>query len=162
MKRNRILVAFLLLEILSYIYLILQKKKDFTTVWFSILLIAIGLFSLLYFFLYKMDSELYFGTLICFIGMCSWLRLTYGISFNKFYMVYIFCFAFAHFAVFVFFRQKIHLKLFAILILQGILIAGYKFNYLKLYQVLLILISFIVFVLINLILRLKKNLRRNE
>ena len=49
-----------------------------------------------------------------------------------FYPIYILCFAISHFAVFALFRQNIHLKLFAIFAIEGIMLVSYKMHILNL------------------------------
>jgi len=161
LKKNKILLIFVLLEILFYIYfIVVQKTINVNLVWFSLILILIGAYSLSYSLLYNMDSECYYGILLVLLGTCECLKQIKQIEFSSFYPIYILCFAFSNFAVFVLFRQNIHIKLFAILFSVGILIAGYKLDYLKLYQLLILIGVIVSNFILSILFRLRKNLRR--
>ena len=130
------------------------------SIWFSVALLCIGIYSLLYSHMYKLDSCLYFGILnICF-AFATAFRFLLAIKFGVFYPIYFICFAIAHLAVFVIFRQNIHFKLFAILSIEGILLISYKAKFLNLWLVIAVNAIFLLFVLSSSIYRLRKNLRR--
>ena len=163
MKNNRILFFFVLLEICTFLALVIFfEEVDIKSIWFSLLLVLIGIYSLLYAFLYSEDAEIYFGFLVLFIGIVSAIQFKLNYNFTTIYPAYIFCFAMGNLAVFVFFRQKIHLKLFAILFSISILIAGYKMNFLKLYQLLIVVGIIVILAIISSVFRLRKNLRRSK
>ena len=129
-------------------------------IWFSVALFLIAMYSLLYSWLFKMDSSLYYGVLLALISVFSAYRYIQKIDFKFYYPIYIACFALASFAVFVAFRQNIHYKIFAILGIEAILLMCYKINLLPLQVVIAINIAYFTFVGINAIFRLRKNLRR--
>lgn len=128
--------------------------------WFSIALLLISQYALTYFLIYKLDSSLYYATLIGLCGMTTVIQTFYGYSLYLFYPTYILCFALASFAVFVIFRQNIHFKLFAILLVEAILLIGYKMNYLNIWQVVFINCIYLFVILIRTMFRIRKNLRR--
>ena len=161
MKRAKYLLFLTIIEIVAYICLLIFKV-DLKPIWFSLLLLLIGIYSLFYAYFFRLDSEAYYGFLLIFISVVSTISFYKQFSFGLIYPAYILCFALSHFLVFVLFRQKIHLKLFAILFLICILIAGYKLNYLKLYSVLILVIAILALTVISAVFRLKKNLRRSK
>ena len=163
MKKNKILLFFAILFtilFLSSMFIIFGEIK-LREYWFSISCFFIGLYSLLYCSMYKLDSSFYYGALIINIAFCSFLQYYLKYNFNMFYPFYIFCFALASFAVFVLFRQKIHFKLFAILSIECILLIVYKFKYLDIVQMLLINIFYLVLIALNITFRIKRNLKEN-
>lgn len=163
MRKNKILLAFSISFALLFIasLFITINNIQLRQYWFSIACVFIGQYSLLYCFMYKLDSSLYYGILVSGIGATSFYQSSFIMTFYSFYPVYLLCFALASFAVFARFRQKIHFKLFAIFAFEGILLIVYKLNYLNYLQVLIINGAYLLFVIINAIIRVKRNLKEN-
>lgn len=163
MKKNKILLIFSSTFALLFIasLFITINSIQLRQYWFSIACVFIGIYALLYCYMYKLDSSLYYGILVVGVGIASFYQTSFRLSFYFFYPVYLLCFALASFAVFARFRQKIHFKLFAILALEGILIIVYKLNYLNFLQLVIINGVYLLFVLINAIIRVKRNLKEN-
>ena len=163
MKKNKILLFFAILFtilFLSSMFIIFGEIK-LREYWFSISCFFIGLYSLLYCSMYKLDSSFYYGALIINIAFCSFLQYYLKYNFNMFYPFYIFCFALASFAVFVLFRQKIHFKLFAILSIECILLIVYKLKYLNWWTLLIVNSLFIALIGINALFRINRNVKEN-
>lgn len=163
MKKNKILLAFAFLFLITYLILILFVNINgfyLKNIWFALVCFFIGTYSICYFIMFKMDSSLYYGSLLINISAVSLIRFIYNLPFKFIYPGYIACFSFASFAVFVFFRQKIHFKLFAFLFVEAILLIGYKIRYLNLFALLYINGLYLLYILVNAILRIKQNLRR--
>ena len=131
-------------------------------IWFSISLVCIGLYSLIYSFLYKLDSCFYYGMLNVLFAFATAVRYLTNITFFSYYPIYVLCFAISHFAVFVIFRQKIHFKVFAILLAEGIILLAYKKKFLSLETLIAINGAFLLVIAINMLYRLRKNLRREK
>ena len=163
MKKNKILLAFSILFTILFIvsFFITVNNIQLRQYWFSIACVFIGIYALLYCFMYKLDSSLYYGILVGGVGVASFYQTSFHLSFYYFYPVYLLCFSLACFAVFARFRQKIHFKLFAIFAFEGILLIVYKLNYLNFLQLVIINGVYLLFVLINAIIRVKRNLKEN-
>lgn len=129
-------------------------------IWFSLALVCIGLYSLVYSYMYNLDSITYFGVLVIAFAFATAIRFLTMISFNNFYPIYFICFAVAHFAVYVLFRQFIHFKVFAFFLIESILLITYKLKFLSFLELTSINVEFLIIVAINVAIRLKKNLRR--
>lgn len=160
MTKFKFLFLVFIVEVGVFATLVVFNLGELQELWFSLALLLIGAYSLIYSYLYKMDSSLYFGCLLIGLGFTTAYRHINEISFAQFYPIYIACFAFAHFAVFVVFRQNIHFKLFAILAIEAILLISYKIKILSLLALVLINVAYLIFVLINGAIRVRKNLRR--
>jgi len=162
MKKHKFLIVFAIILLILYTVLLFLQIGDFNLgkVWFGLAVAFIGLYSFLNFFIFKNDSSLYYAILLLLIGACSCYRQIGKIAFADYYSIYILCFAFASFAIFVFFRQNIHFKLFTFLSIEAILITVYKLKYLQLWQMFVINGVYLFLLLLNLIFRIKKNLRR--
>lgn len=159
MKKNKILLGFAIF--LTITYALLLMFKTFREYWFGTISCFVGLYSLLYCIMYKLDSSLYYSTLVLGISATSFVQNYYNITASTFYPMYIMCFAMASFAVFVLFRQKIHFKLFAILFFECILLIAYKFNKISLLLLLTINTAYLLLVGINVLIRLRKNFKEN-
>lgn len=163
MKKNRILlfatILFTILFILSFFVTI--NNVNLREYWFSISCIFIGLYSLLYCAMYKLDSSLYYGTYVVWLGIFSFTQNLYSFSFAYFYPMYFLCFAFASLAVFALFRQKIHFKLFAFFALECILLIVYKIKILNIYWLVAINGIYLLLISLNMFFRIKHNLKEN-
>ena len=162
MRRNKVLLVFVLSEIIIYTFFLSQRLNNInlSNIWFSLALIFISFYALLYSLFYKLDSMTLIGFFCITIGISSCVQSIYNYGFIEYYPIYIFCIGFSHFSVFVLFRQNIHFKIFAFLTVVGILIAGYKLKYLDINEFISILVILSVGILVNVCLRLRKNLRR--
>lgn len=162
MKKGKILLFTFIFECIIFTFCLFLKLEQFNVfeLWFSLALFLIGIYSLIYSHMYTLDSCLYLGVLlICFAFATAYRYLTI-MSFGDFYPIYFACFAFAHLSVFVMFRQNIHFKIFAILMIEVILLMSYKANLLSFLLLALINGMFLLFVVLKIILRAWKNLRR--
>ena len=162
MVKGRVLFLVSVVEIIVFCILMFTRFNNFATnkIWFSLALGLIGLYSFLYYIAYRLDSSLYYCVLLITFAMSTAYRFINQIEFVNFYPVYMMCFAMAHVTIFVTFRQIIHLKVFAILALEVILIMCYKNNYIPLGLVIGINIIYVLLVLMNTIIRARRNLRR--
>lgn len=164
MKKNKILLTFAILEIIIFVLAMFTKIKgyDLYKVWGSIAILFIGLYAIIYSALFKLDSALYYGTLLILISLTTSYAYINTIVFSMFYPYYILCIAISHFTVFVFFRQIIHFKLFAFLLIECILLIGFKANLINWWLLVSINGIYLFYLIINLILRVAKNLRREQ
>ena len=162
MVKGRVLFLVSVVEIIVFCILMFTRFNNFATnkIWFSLALGLIGLYSFLYYIAYRLDSSLYYCVLLITFAMTTAYRFINQIEFVNFYPVYMMCFAMAHVTIFVKFRQIIHLKVFAILALEVILLMCYKNNYIPLSLVIGINIIYVLLVLMNTIIRARRNLRR--
>lgn len=162
MKKNKFLLFFAILLIILFIisFFVEFNGIKLNSIWFAIAVLFIGLYSLFYYLMYGLDSSLYYGTLITLCGVVNLTQNLLEIKALLFYPIYILCFAFASFAVFAIFRQNIHFKLFAILLIEGILLISYKMNYLNIWQIVFVNGIYLLILLIRSIFRVRKNLRR--
>lgn len=130
--------------------------------WFSLSLFFIGIYSIIYSNLYKLDSTFYLGVLLISFAFFTAYRQIMFASFNSFYPYYIFCFAIAHLAVYFKFRQNIHVKIFAILILEVILLLSYKMNFIQFATLAILNSLFLINILVNVTARARKNFRSSK
>ena len=161
MNKGKFILFFAIFEIFCLILLLFFNIYGFKLgeIWFSICSMFIGIYALMYSFLYKLDSSLFYGVFLIAVSVCSAVQYLLFYNFSEFYPFYILCFAIANFAVFVCFRQNLHFKLFAILSIGAILLISYKANIIGLNTVLVIGSAFLVMVVIDAVMRIKRNLR---
>lgn len=162
MRKNKVLLffVFLLITLFTSSLFININNINLAEYWFSSICVCIGLYSLLYYIMYKLDSSLYYGTLILNIGISSVVQQYFNFGLAYFYPTYILCFSLASFAVFAIFRQNIHFKIFAILTFEGILLIVYKLKILNMLNLLIINGVYLLVIGLNILLRIKRNLRR--
>lgn len=162
MKKNKILFLTAIFLLTIFIWSLFAKVNDvqLKNYWFGISILLIGTYTLIYYLLYGLDSSLYYGCLIFLIGNAVLCQNFLEIPTNIFYPAYILCFSLSSFAVFAIFRQKIHFNLFAILLVEVILLISYKIDYLNIWQIMIINGIYITIILIRSIFRVRKNLRR--
>lgn len=162
-KSNFLLLSFIVL-LLTYVGLMFVSINNFTLnkIWFSLSLMFIGIYALIYAFSYKLDSCTYYGILLICFAFITIYRYFSEIEFFNFYPLYIFCFSFAHLSVFVLFRQNIHFKLFAFLFLEVILLSSYKMQLINFWLMFAINVVLLGLFAINYLYRLRKNLRRHK
>lgn len=160
--KGKFLLFFTIFEVGLFVLCMFVKIASFrlSFVWFSLAVFFVGQYALLYSRLYKLDSSLYYGVLLILIAISSAYQFYSGYGFGEYYPIYIICFALSDFAVFVNFRQNIHFKMFAILLSEAILLLCYKTNYLKAWWLLIINGLFILFIIIQMAFRVRRNLRR--
>ena len=163
MKKNKILLAvalFLIVLFISSLFVTINNV-NLREYWFSISCVLIGLYSLLYCAMYKLDSSLYYGTLIIWLGILSFMQLYLSYTLAYYYPTYMLSFAFASLAVFALFRQKIHFKLFAFFVFECILLIVYKINILNIYWLIAINGIYLLLIALNMFFRIKHNLKVN-
>lgn len=162
MRKNKVLLFFVILLMALFISSLFIKINNINLAeyWFSTICVGIGVYSLLYYIMYKLDSSLYYGTLILNLGISSFVQQYFNFNFAYFYPIYILCFALASFAVFAIFRQNIHFKIFAFLTFEGILLIVYKIKILGMLSLLIINGVYLLIIGLNILLRIKRNLRR--
>lgn len=164
MKKGKILLAFVILEIIIFIIAMFTNVNGYAlhNIWVNIALLFVGLYSLLYCVLFKLDSSLFYGFLLTTLALATAYCYINKISFTMFYPIYILCVCFAHFTVFAIFRQIIHFKLFAFLLIECILLIAFKSNLINWWWLVVLNGLYLFYLIINLFLRVKKNLRREK
>ena len=162
MSRLKILFTCAMVLIAIFIASLFTTVNGFSPseIWFSVAMFLIGIYTLIYYKFFKLDSSLYYGVLLILLAVSTAYRHFSGLSFARGYPYYIACFAYAHFAVFVVFRQYIHCKIFAILGIEVILLMSYKINLLPLFALIAINVGFLALVAFNACIRVRRNLRR--
>ena len=163
-SKSKRITIFTILEFVLFVSLFFVKIKSFyfSQMWFGVAVTLIGLFSFFYSYQYNLDSSFLYGVALILIGACVTFQHINLLSFRYFYPVYILCVSVAHFAVFVRFRQFIHFKIFTILFFEAILLVCYKVGYIGFNWLILINAIYAAAILINVLLRVRKNLRRNK
>lgn len=163
-SKSKILIIVTIFELVSLVLSLFITIDGFELkkIWFSNVLILIGIYALVYATMFQLDSSLYLGALLFSLGLTSGVRFVGDYTFNHLYSTYLFCFAFADLAVFALFRQNIHFKLFAILFIQAILLVSYKTRALNVYALIAINVALAMVVIISLIYRVRKNLRSKK
>jgi len=159
LKKNKILFSIAILLTLVFVAYMLFFNK-IHNLWFSVFCGLVGIYAFCYYKAFKMDSSLYYSSLLISVAVSSGIMIFNEISMSQYYPIYIACFAFASLAVFVKFRQKFHFKLFANLFIECIILIGYKLNYLNVLTLIIINCIFLSIILFNIIFRVRKNLRR--
>ena len=164
MSKIKWIIIFTVIEITTFIMLMFVSLNGFklNSIWFSIATFFVGLYAINYYFLYKLDSSLYYGVLLISLSLCQVYKFVNDYSFSEFYPIYFFCFAIANFSVFVRFRQNIHFKMFAILAFEAILLVTYKLNIVNFASFVAINTIVISLMFITLTLRIRRNLRRER
>lgn len=161
MKRTIILRYFNIITFLCYLvtlayFFIIGKPLE---IWFSVGVIILGFNSLLKSWFFQLDSSLYIGSMLIFIGIASLIQNFFMIDLSLFYPWYIFSLAFASLMVFSIFRQKIHFKLFVIVCLEVIILLIYKLRLLPKVLFYVINTLYLIFILFLLIRSIRKNTR---
>lgn len=161
MKRTIILRYFNIITFLCYLgtlayFFIIGKPLE---IWFSVGVIILGFNSLLKSWFFQLDSSLYIGSMLIFIGIASLIQNFFMIDLSFFYPWYIFSLAFASLMVFSIFRQKIHFKLFVIVCLEVIILLIYKLRLLPKVLFYVINTLYLIFILFLLIRSIRKNTR---
>lgn len=161
MKRTIILRYFNIITFLCYLgtlayFFIIGKPLE---IWFSVGVIILGFNSLLKSWFFQLDSSLYIGSMLIFIGIASLIQNFFMIDLSFFYPWYIFSLGFASLMVFSIFRQKIHFKLFVIVCLEVIILLIYKLRLLPKVLFYVINTLYLIFILFLLIRSIRKNTR---
>ncbi len=133
---------------------------DFYQFWFSGFLVALGLSNLTRFLCYKIDSSLYLGAVLTLFGACG--VLNYYFSFNVALLIalYLGGISLASLSIFIVFRQKFHLKVFAFFALCAILLVLYSEKLLALWAFISLISVCLIFALIGIIFSIKSNTRK--
>lgn len=108
----------------------------------------------------KLDSNLYVGSVLLFVGCVGVVQNSGFIDISFYTSLYVFSFCFASLMVFVFFRQNIHLKLFAIVFTLVLILFMYERNLfgLEIFTALIFMYLLFLFAMINYV--WSKNQRR--
>ena len=160
--KGKVLIPSAIIIFVLYVLTLFLEIGNFSlyNIWFSLLIFYLSIYVFIYAYLYKLDSALYYAVLLLSYAIATFYRYIIAVEYKNFYPIYLLCFSIAHLAVFVVFRQYIHFKLFAILSLECILLISYKINYITIWSVIQLNVLFILFIFINFVYRLRKNLRR--
>ncbi len=148
--------------ILLALYLLLLVFAKLQNIWFSLALIFLSVPCFLRSYFFKIDSRLYVGVLLLLCGIFGVLVNYYNLNLNVYYPTYIMIVGLASFFVFAFFRQKFHLKVFVICLLEVLLLVVYKLLYISLQEFLLIELSLAIFIIANISKRIFINTRSNK
>lgn len=159
---DKSMFVFCLTLIGVYLYFIFNNffGIDFSDVWFSLGLVFISLPLFCRSIYFKSDSSLWASSLLIWCGIAGIYKNAYFVDMSLFYPIYIFSLSFASFIVYVFFRQKIHFKLFALILLEVIILLSYKLNYLPKHIFLLVNIAYLSALALWFIVRFLLNTRR--
>lgn len=130
-------------------------------IWFSLALVFLSVPSLISAISQKLDSKLHQFSLLFLCGTFGILQNYNNIPIKDFYFIYIFIFGLASFSIFVFFRQKFHLKVFVICLFEVLLLIVYKMHYVTILEFVLLEIAFLLLVTQNLAKRIYINTRSN-
>ena len=146
---------------LIFLYGVLLFIPNIRTIWFSTFLImsSIPLFIKSLYFL--QDSKLWLASLLLQFGIFGVLCQNFKLTIDMIYPMYVLIFGFSSFLVFVIFRQKIHLKVFVICVLEVVLLGIFKFEYISLVEFLFLQIVFLTYIIFKLLERLIINFRSN-
>lgn len=160
-KLKFLLISFIALIILfTGVLFITINSVNLSKIWFSLVLLFIGMYIFIYYILFGLDSSLYCSILLGAFSIATANRFFQNIDFVNYYPIYLLCFALASLSVFVRFRQYIHFKLFAILCVEAILLTSYKIKLLTLQAIILVNTIFLAIIAIIVFSRVRKNLRR--
>lgn len=146
-----------ILEIAYYTHNFLYSLEN---AWFfyAILFISITQFSRAFYL--KLDSSFYIASLLLFLGFVGIIQYVFLLKLKDIYPLYIFSVPFASFMVFVFFRQNIHLKIFAILSGLVLILYIYKVNIISNFVFTICISLYLLFILVMLHYSWRKNQRR--
>lgn len=142
-------------SILAYFFIIGKPIEE----WFSIGVLILGFNSLLKSWFFELDSSLFIGSMLIFIGVASFIQNFFLFNLSEFYPWYIFSLAFASLMVFSIFRQKIHFKLFVIVCLEVIILFIYKLGWLPKIFFYVINTLYLLFIVMLFIISIRKNTR---
>lgn len=146
---------------LIILYVFLLAFGGQTKIWFSLALILLSVPSFFRAYFFRLDSKVYLGSILLFCGLFGIFTQRYQLDLKVFYPAYIFILGLSSFLVFVFFRQKFHLKVFVICILEVLLLVVYKLLYISLVEFLLLELAFLIFLSTNISTRIFINTRSN-
>lgn len=143
------------LGVMAYFFIIGNPIEE----WFSLAILILGFNSLLKSWFWELDSSLFIGSMLIFIGVASLIQNFFMFDIENFYPWYIFSLSFASIMVFSIFRQKTHLKLFVISCLEVIILFIYKARLLPNILFYVINTLYLLFILTLFIRSYKKNTR---
>ena len=133
---------------------------SFENSWFYYILLFIAVCEYSRAFYLNLDSSLFLGSILFFVGWTGIVKDILNIPFSYIYPLYIFAFAFASFMNYTFFRQNIHLKIFAIISVLVIILILYKLNILSFITTIILLSAYLLFLIIVIRFVWRKNQRR--
>lgn len=159
---DKFMIVFCSSLIGAYVYFLFNDffGIDFSDVWFSLALVFLSLPVFVRSIYFKSDSSLWVSSLLIWCGISGIFKNAFLIDMSLFYPAYIFSLSFASFVVFLFFRQKIHLKLFALILFEVIILVSYKLNYIPSVVFLFANISYCTIIAVWFVVRLLINTRR--
>ena len=164
MKRTYIFRGVTLFLFVRYFALLILsffiEEIDFYQFWFSSLLIVLGLSSLTRFLCYKIDSSLYVGVLLTLFGAFGVLNYYFLFAIPLLIALYLGGISFASLSIFIVFRQKFHLKVFAFFALCVILLVLYSEKLLALWAFVGLISACLIFALIGVVFSVKSNTRK--
>lgn len=161
MKKGLFVVLIFEIIIMAFLYFSYPElSKILISSYFYFALVFISFLLFFRSFYLKLDSSLYSGSLILFVGIVGIIQNVKLINIPFYTSLYVFSLCYASLMVFFFFRQNIHLKLFAIVFALVIILFMYETAFItfNLFLTFLFLYLLFVFVMINYV--LKKNQRR--
>ena len=164
MKRTYIFRGVTLFLFVRYFALLILsffiEEIDFYQFWFSGLLIVLGLSNLTRFLCYKIDSSLYVGVLLTLFGAFGVLNYYFLFTIPLLIALYLGGISFASLSIFIVFRQKFHLKVFAFFALCAILLVLYSEKLLALWAFVGLISACLIFALIGVVFSVKSNTRK--
>lgn len=164
MKRTYIFRGVTLFLFVRYFALLILsffiEEIDFYQFWFSSLLIVLGLSNLTRFLCYKIDSSLYVGVLLTLFGAFGVLNYYFLFAIPLLIALYLGGISFASLSIFIVFRQKFHLKVFAFFALCAILLVLYSEKLLALWAFVGLISACLIFALIGVVFSVKSNTRK--
>ena len=143
------------LGVMTYFFIIGKPIEE----WFSLAILILGFNSLLKSWFWELDSSLFIGSMLIFIGVASLIQNFFMFDIENFYPWYIFSLSFASIMVFSIFRQKIHFKLFVIVCLEVIILFIYKLGWLPKIFFYVINTLYLLFIVMLFIISIRKNTR---
>lgn len=163
MKRSFVLRTFSVLSVLLYVFLILFSKinlKIIYELWFSTALFFLANILFLRSVFYKINSALWFSVVLYVCFLVGVFGKTFEFSTIQYISGYLFSFTYASFVVFIFFRQRFHIKTFAFLSAVVLVLFMYSVGYLG-YVAFVSLLSFVICLLVSWIINtVRLNLRK--
>lgn len=150
MKRTIFLRSFCFLSFLIYIFLISYSKNNFKIVyelWFSTALFFIANVLLLRSLLFRVNSSLWSSVVLYICFLTSVLGKVYKFTTIQYITGYLFSFCYASLVVFLFYRQRFHIKTFAFLLSLVLLFTMYSIGLIDI--ILLIIFLIIISILLS-------------
>lgn len=156
-KKSKILYfSVLIVNVVCFILDLLPINFPFFRISFAVSLILIGLLLFIRALNYKIDSSMFFGTLLFVCGILNFVlyfgQTRFNLDPNQLWPYYLFAVSFASFVTAMYFKDKLQLKLFILFLGFGILTLLFvkHLMWLWLYITLMIL-WFVLYFIVNII-----------